>query len=74
MTHKVGVHMNAASQGNVFIDGVEVTNAKKIEIIAEVGQPTSVRLTLVNCDVTVRADADVIDKTEEVEINRASPK
>ena len=49
--HKIEFEVDAVGHGKVLLDGRPI-NARRIEVIAEVGEATIVKFSLVNVDVT----------------------
>ena len=49
--HKIEFEVDAVGRGKVLLDGRPI-NTRRIEIIAEIGETTVVKFTIVNVDVT----------------------
>ena len=49
--HKIEFEVDATGRGKVLLDGKPI-NARRIEVIVEVGEATIVKFSLVNVDVT----------------------
>ena len=49
--HKIEFEVDASGNGKVLLDGRTI-NAQRIEVIAEIGEATIVKISIVNVDVT----------------------
>ena len=49
--HKFEFEVDAVGRGKVLLDGRPI-NTRRIEVIAEIGETTVVKITIVNVDVT----------------------
>jgi hypothetical protein len=55
---KLGFDLDALGYGTIMLDGVDVSaNLTKLELVAEVGTPTRIKLSLGGVDIDAEAEA-----------------